>query len=115
MGDLVPRKELVKQGVKGIGGVAGGIVLLILAGLSTTAGLIIGGILTLLGLFISTSKEDRTAGMVAAGAGVLTLISSLVPGLGAVASWLMRVGGIGLLITGGYSFIKFLVNLAKRR
>lgn len=114
MGDLVPRKQLVKQGMMGIGGIVGGAVLLVLSGLSGPVGWIIGGVLALVGLGLSASREDRAAGIVVLGAGVLTLISALIPGIGATASWLMRIGGIGLLISGGYSLIKFIVNLRKR-
>jgi hypothetical protein len=89
--------------------------LLFLSGLSGVAGWIIGGVLTVAGLGISTSKEDRAAGFVTAGAGILTLISTILPGVGPVASWLMRVGGIGLLLGGGFSIVRFILNLRKRR
>ena len=114
MGDLVPRKELVKQGMMGIGGIVGGGILLILSGVSGPAGWIIGGLLTLVGLGVSASRDDRPAGVVMLGAGVLTIASALPLGIGPTASWLMRLGGIGLIIAGGYSIIKFIINLKKR-
>lgn len=118
MGDLVPRKEMVNQGVKGVGGVAGGVALLIVKGLlfslGLVPGLIIGGVLTLGGLAISRSKGERTAGAVVAGAGILTLVASTGIGAG-LAGALMTIGGIGLLAFGGYSLIKFILNLRKRR
>jgi hypothetical protein len=114
MGDLVPRKELVKQGMKGIGGIVCGGVLLVLSGLSGPVGWIVGGLLTIVGIGISSSKEDRTAGAITAAAGILTLISTLIPGIGGAAGWLMRIGGIGLLIAGGYSLIQFIINIKKR-
>ncbi len=114
MGDLVSRKELVKQGMMGIGGIAGGGILLFLSGISGPAGWIVGGLLTLVGLGVSTSRDDRAAGVVILGAGVLTLVSALPLGIGLTADWLMRLGGIGLIIAGGVSLIKFIINLKKR-
>jgi hypothetical protein len=119
MGDLVPRKELVRQGTQGIGGVGGGIALFILrrvaglgAGLSVP-GLIIGGIIAAVGLAVSTSKEDRTAGLVVTGAGILTAVASL-PVVSGLASTLMLLSGLGLLVGGGLSLFKFIRNLKKR-
>jgi len=114
MGDLVPRKELVKQGMMGIGGIVGGAILLILSSVSGPVGWIVGGLLTLIGLGVSTSRDDRPAGVVMLGAGVLTLVSTLIPGLGYAASLLMSLGGIGLIVAGGVSLIKFIINLKKR-
>ena len=114
MGDLVPRKELVKQGMKGVGGVIGGVVLLGLSAASGVIGWIVGGLLTVVGIGASASKEDRTAGLITAGAGILTLVATVFPGVGHAAKWLLITGGIGLLITGGYSLIRFIINLKKR-
>ena len=114
MSDLVPRKVLVKQGMMGVGGIVGGGILLFLAGLSGPAGWIVGGLLTLVGLGVSASRDDRAAGVVILGAGILTLVSALIPGIGPAAGWLMRAGGIGLIIAGGYSIIKFIIILKKR-
>ena len=114
MGDLVPRKELVKQGMMGIGGIVGGGILLLLAGISGPAGWIVGGLLTIVGLGVSASRDDRAAGVVILGAGVLTLVSALPLGIGGTADWLIWAGGIGLIIAGGYSIIKFIINLKKR-
>ena len=114
MSDLVPRKVLVKQGMMGVGGIVGGGILLFLAGLSGPAGWIVGGLLTLVGLGVSTSHDDRAAGVVILGAGILTLVSALIPGIGPSAGWLMRLGGIGLIVAGGYSIVKFIINLKKR-
>ena len=117
MGDIIPRKELTKQGTQGVSAIAGGTILLILRGLATGAGpfgWIVGGLLTLGGLAFMRSKEDRTAGGIVAGAGVLTLLSriGIFPG---ISSFLMLIGGLGLLGVGGYSLYKFIVNLRKRR
>ncbi len=120
MGDIVPRKDLVNQGVKGFAGIGGGIGLFILRGIASGAGLsllglIVGGALTLAGLVIATSKEDRKAGLITAGAGIATGIASLpIPLFGGAAGWLMGLAGIGLLVGGAYSLFKFFRNLRKR-
>lgn len=119
MGDLVPREKLVKQGMKGVGGVAGGIGALVLRGLTVAGGLsipglIIGGVVTVVGMAIGSSREDRTAGLITAGAGALTVLGSL-PFLGGLGSGLLGLAGFGLLIGGGINLFKFLVNLRKRR
>ena len=113
MGDIVPRNKLVKQGVKGLGGVGGGITILILSSLGTISGLVFGGLLTAVGILISKSKDDRIAGTIVAGAGIITLISKI-PAIGSVASWLMGIGGVGLILAGGWSIFKFIKNLRKR-
>ena len=46
MGELVPRKDMVKQVMMGIGGIGGGIAIFLLGGLHWIPGLIIGGIIT---------------------------------------------------------------------
>ena len=114
MGDLVPRNVLVKQGMKGIGGIVGWGALILLSQLPFVGGLIVGGLLAVVGLGICTSKDDRIAGIVTAAAGALTLLSQI-PAIGSIAGWLMGAGGIGLVIAGGYSLIKFILNLRKRR
>ena len=114
MGELISRKELVKQGMKGTGGIVGGGILLILRSIGGVFGWIVGGLLTVMGFGILTSKEDRLAGIVTTGVGILTLVSQI-PGVGNIAESLMLAGAIGLLAGGGYSLIKFIINLNKRR
>jgi len=120
MGDIVPRNQLVKQGFKGFAGVGGGAALLILravahlGGRLSVPGLIAGGIIAAVGAAIASSPEDRRAGLAAAGAGLLTIIASL-PGIGGAASALMLIGGIGLLLAGGWSLFRFWRGLRKRR
>jgi hypothetical protein len=116
MKDIVPRNELVKQGVQGVAGVGGGIGLLILKGIASAgflAGLIAGGVVLVAGLVIASSPDDRKAGLVALGAGALTILASI-PVIGGVVGWLMPVAGIGLIIAGGWSLIKFWRNLRRR-
>jgi hypothetical protein len=116
MSDLVPRSQLTRQGVKGVGAVAGGVGLLVLSSLSGVLGLIAGGILTIVGFSLTGSKSDRTAGVFTAGAGIVTALSSLhrfipvFPNL----SWLMWIPGIGLIGMGVFSLFHFFRNLKKR-
>lgn len=114
--EMVPRRELVRTGGKGIAGVAGGIGLLVLRSIAsaTIPGLIVGGILTVAGLGVSSrSRKDRTAGLVAAGAGALTVVASL-PLVGGLGSTLMLLGGIGLFAAGGFALFRFFKGLKSR-
>ena len=120
MGDIVPRNQLVKQGVQGIAGVGGGIGLLILRAIAaigegafSVAGLIVGGVVTVAGFVIMSSPEDRRAGVITIGAGALTLAASL-PLIGGVANAFMWIGGFGLIIAGAVSLFRFLRNLRRR-
>lgn len=120
MGDLIPRNELVKQGVKGFAGVGGGIGMFILRWIAgggtgfSLPGLIVGGAVVVAGLAISTSKEDRSAGMITAAAGAATVIAAL-PVIGPAAGWLMGLAGVGLIAAGAYSLFRFFRNLSRRR
>lgn len=114
MGELVPRKEMVKQALMGIGGIGGGIALFLLQGLAWLPGIIVGGIIAVIGLAISSSKKDRTAGLITLGAGALLAVSKI-PILGAIGNFIIFVAGIGLLIVGGLSLYKFIKNLNARR
>ncbi len=111
MSDLVPRKTLVKQGGQAIGGVVGGVALLVLSSLGGLPGVIVGGVIAAIGLGISSSKEDRTAGLITVGAGALTLLGAVTGGFG---HGLMVVSGIGLLIMGGINLFKFIKGYRKR-
>jgi hypothetical protein len=113
MSDLVPRKTLVKQGGQAIGGVVGGIAVLALTGLHAIPALIVGGAVALIGLAISGSKDDRTAGLITVGAGALTALTA-VPLIGGLAGTLMTISGIGLLVMGGINLFKFVKNYRKR-
>lgn len=121
MNDIVPRKEMVKLGLKGIGGVGGGLGLFLLKGIASMGGalsipgLIAGVLVTTAGMVIASSKEDRQAGMLAAGAGVITVVASLsIPLIGGLAGWLMSLAGIGLIAGGAYSLYKFWKGLKSR-
>lgn len=110
MGDIAPREEIARDGMKGLGGVVGGVSLLVLSGLGMIPGLVVGGALTAVGLALATSRDDRLAGGVAAGAGILTILAKAL-GLG---GGLLFIGGIGLLVSGGISLIKFFIKLKAR-
>ena len=69
MGDIVPRKTLVKRGMQAAGGIGVGIALIFLPALGFWPGLIFGGIIGLVGLALSASKDDRGTGLLVAGAG----------------------------------------------
>ena len=118
MGDIVPREQLVKTGSKGVGGIVGGAGLFLLRAFTigsgfSLPGIIIGGLVSVFGLGISSSPKDRMAGMVTTGAGLLTVIASL-PIVGGLASALMWIGGAGLLAGGAYNLYKFIKGLKKR-
>ena len=119
MNDIVPRKEMVKLGLMGIGGVGGGLGLFLLKGIASIGGalsipgLIAGVLVTTAGMVVASSKEDRRAGMLTAGAGAITVVASL-PLIGALAGWLMSLAGIGLIAGGAYSLYKFWKGLKSR-
>lgn len=114
MGDLVPRKDMVKQAMMGIGGIGGGIAIFLLSGLTFVPALIVGGIIAVIGLAISSKPKDRTAGLITLGAGALLAISKI-PVLGAIGQFILIVAGFGLLVVGGLSLYKFIKNLNARR
>ncbi len=116
MNDIVPRNELTRHGMKGVGAIAGGVGLIVLSSLGAVLGLIAGGVLAVVGLSLTGSKSDRTAGVVTAVAGAATVVSALhhilpvFPNL----SWLMWIPGIGLLGAGIYSMVKFFRGMKTR-
>jgi hypothetical protein len=113
MGDLVPRKTMVNQFLVAAGGIAGGIVTLAVAGWGFIPGLIVGGIIGAIGLAVTSSQENRMAGLVALGAGALVILSKI-PILNLLATPLLVIGGIGLIALGGFSLFKFIKNMMKR-
>jgi len=113
MGDLVPKKQLVSYGSKGVGGVIGGAAILALGALGAIPSLIVGGIIGLVGLGVSRSADDRKAGLVMAAAGAAVAITAI-PGIGPLAGWLLGVSGIGLLALGGWNLFKFIRGYKKR-
>lgn len=115
MNDIVPRKTLVKYGSQGLGGVVGGAVLLALNSLGGLPALIVGGIVALIGLGISSSKDDRTAGLITTVAGALTAITAIpISFISGIAGTLLAISGVGLLIMGGINLFKFIRGYRKR-
>jgi hypothetical protein len=113
MSDIVPRSQLTKDGVKGVGAVAGGISLLALAGGHIFA-IIAGAVLTVAGLALSSSKSDRTAGIVSTVVGAAALASGILGRWIPAIPWLMRVAGLVFLGAGIYSLVKFFRGMKTR-
>jgi hypothetical protein len=113
MSDIVPRSDLTKQGVKGVGAVAGGIVLIALAG-GGLFGIIVGAVLGVGGLALMGSRSDRTAGIVTAVVGAATLLTGIFGGQFLGLGWLMRAAGFVFLGGGIYLLVKFFRGLRSR-
>ena len=121
MREIVPRETLVRQGMHGFGGVGGGVGLLVLQSIArigsgfSLPGLVVGGALTAVGLGVAAKDPaDRDAGLVMAGAGLITGIASL-PIVGGLAGALMWISGVGLLGIGGVNLYRFFKGLRARR
>ena len=120
MSDIVPRSELSRQGVRGVVATAGGIGALVLGGLFGWWGIILGGVITVVGIALSRSPKERTIGLVTAALGAVVLVSSILPqipvlgGIFGVVRWLIRAAGIVLIGVGGFSLFKFISGLRKR-
>ena len=126
MNDVEKRKDnypstssLAKLGIGAVGCTAGGIFLFILQAVarSTVPGLIIGAVISAVGLVSLRSKDpaDRLPGAVITAAGALTLLSKIrIPFIGGVAGTLLSIGAIGLLAMGVWNGIKFFKGLKKR-
>jgi hypothetical protein len=112
MSDIEPRSQVTRSGMKGVGAVAGGAGLLVLAGISAIPliGIIAGAVIAAVGLALMTSRSDRTAGVVTAIAGAATLLGAIIPHL----RWLIWLPGIALLGVGIYSLIKFFRGVKSR-
>jgi len=116
MSDIEPRSQVSRNGVKGVGALAGGVGLVVLSLLGPVLGLIAGGLLTVVGFSLTGSKPDRTAGALTAAAGIVTVVSGLsrvlhfLPNL----SWLMWIPGVALIGAGAWSLIKFFRGVRSR-
>ena len=110
MGDLVPREEVSKQGVRAVGGLAAGGLLLALGALSIgPLPWIVGGVLVVAGLVGGRSKSNRRSAMLTVAAGAATLVGAAIGG-----GTLLTISGIGLLAAGGWYGYKFVRNLRQR-
>jgi hypothetical protein len=117
MNDIVPREKLTKQGVQGFVALAGGIGSFVLAGVvrHPIGGIIVGGVLTVLGLVFAGSKHERVAGVVTTVVGAATLVASLpFLGLGGIVRGLAIGAGVVLVGIGAWSLVKFFRGLKSR-
>jgi hypothetical protein len=120
MNDLEPSyppstKELAKQGVSAVAGIAGGVALFVLGALPPIAGIIAGAVVAVVGIsgLLSKDPEDKKPGMVVTIGGALAIFSKV--GLvRPLAGTLLGIGALGLLALGIWNGIKFLKGLKSR-
>jgi hypothetical protein len=94
----------------GVGASLGGAALLILTGLSHgLLGAIVGGAVVILGSVLAGSRQDRSAGLVVAGIGMVACISSFTH-----LGWLILLSGVGLLSGGIVALIRSIRSLRRR-
>jgi hypothetical protein len=114
MSDIVPRSKVSKQGVQGVVSLAGGIGAFVLAAISNGfLGIIIGGVVTVAGLLLSSSKHERGVGVVITVVGAVTVAASF-----GIFGWLVHglMYGAGAILVGlgGWSLFKFFRGLKSR-
>ena len=114
-GGYTPTSVLAKQGVTAIGGIAGGVLLLIMGALPPVAGIIAGVVVGIVGLgaFFSKDPADKKPGAIIAAAGVLAALSRI-PIFGGLAGGLLGLGTFGLFAMGIWNGVKFLRGLKSR-
>ncbi len=113
MSDIVPRSTLARHGVQGVVFLVGGIVLVAVAG-GGLFGIIAGALAAVVGIALTGSKQDRSAGVVATLGGLVVVAGSLLGHRFAWLLWPLRVAGIALAGLGVYWIWKFVANLRKR-
>jgi hypothetical protein len=115
-GGYTPTNVLAKQGVAAVGGIAGGVLLLVLGVIPfKIVGIAAGAVVGVIGLgaFFSKDPEDKKPGIITAAAGGLTILSRL--GIfGKLAGGLLVLGTIGLFAVGIWNGLKFLRGLKSR-
>ncbi|MDR3160304.1 MAG: hypothetical protein LBU28_01665 [Spirochaetaceae bacterium] len=122
MKDIVPGRptpagELSKQGVTAVGGIAGGILLLVLRALPPVAGIIAGAVAGAVGLGALFSRDagDRKPGLIITAAGLLGILAKApVPLIRPVAAFALGIGALGLLALGVWKAFQFLRGLKSR-
>ncbi len=108
----VARNTLARQGVQGVVSAAGGIVMLA-ASRGGLLSIVLGALVTIGGLVLTSSRSDRNAGLVAVAAGVMTLAGGIFSKLSWLL-WPMLAAGVALIGLGGYWIWKFVATLSKR-
>jgi len=115
--EIVPREKVTKHGVQGVISTAGGIVSFVLAGITTGAfhwfGVIVGVVIGVAGLALSSSKHDRTLGVATTVVGAAVTVASIGLLRGLVHGVLVA-GGVVLVGIGVYSLVKFFRGLKSR-
>lgn len=114
MNEVVPRRELEKNAMSGIGGVGGGLALIALSSIITGSpiiGLIVAGGLAAGGFAMTKSPEDRTIGKATIAAGVVTGIAAIT----GIGTGLLSLAGFGLVGFGGWSIYKFIKGMKSRQ
>jgi hypothetical protein len=116
-GGQTPTNLLAKQGVSAVGGIAGGVVLMVIRALPSFLGIIAGLVVGLVGIggVLSKDPEDRKPGLLAAAAGGLAVLSRApIKPIAALSGTLLGISALGLLVVGIWNGIKFLKGLKGR-
>lgn len=117
--EIVPREKVTKHGLQGVVSTAGGIVSFVLAGIIGVAGgihwfgLILGAAVGVAGIALSSSKHDRTLGVVTTVVGAAVAVASVGLFRGLVHGVLIA-GGVVLVGIGIYSLVRFFRGLKSR-
>jgi hypothetical protein len=109
--EIVPREKVTKHGLQGVVSVAGGIGSIILAAVTAhpVLGVIVGAVIGLAGVALSSAKHDRALGVVTTVVGVAAVFASLFH-----AGGVLVAGGVVLLGIGAYSLFRFFRGLKSR-
>jgi hypothetical protein len=113
----VSTTELRKQGTRGVISTGAGVGLWVVNGILhiPVVGIILGGALAILGLLglLGRDRTDKTTGAVLLVAGAAGL-SSVLPFLRPISSFLFGVGGLALVGFGVFNLFKFIKGLKSR-
>jgi hypothetical protein len=113
----VPANVLAKQGVAAVAGIAGGTALLVMGALPSIAGVIVGGVVTVVGIgsLLSKDPDDKKPGAVLTAAGFLAVASKVgISMIKPLAGTFLGLGAIGMFAMGVWNGIKFIKGLKKR-
>lgn len=123
MGEMMTREQVNRSLGRGVVGVGTGLGLLILGGPMASwtfliPGLapipvVIGGIIAMAGWNTLKKQEGSLGGLLALGAGALTLVSGL-PLIGGLGGFFLGVGAVGSLIYGGLQLWRFFKGVKSR-